>query len=149
MSGNPIDAETSKRRAHTPQVLFIHVRLLAELINRTEIVLHALSAVVTGNLFVPCLTEARQAAPVRGYDDIIAGRHHHEVPSERPELAHRTLWTTFAVEDGRVFLIRVEMRRVDDPRQHLLAVRRLLPARHNGRALNLIVYIIILVRQFH
>ena len=39
------------------------------------------------------------------------------------------------------------MRRIDDPGQHVLAVTRLLPSRNNGRALDLIVDIVVLVGQ--
>ena len=143
----PIYAETAERGTDAPEVVFVHVRLGAELIDRRQVVQHTLSSVVSADLFVPLLSEARQTATVRGYDDIIAGRHHHEVPPERPELAYRTLRTAFTIEDGRIFLVRVEMRRVDDPRQHHFAVRCLLPARLNRRALYLLVYIVVLVRQ--
>ena len=147
MPGQPIDAEPAERGSYATQVVFVHVRLGAELVNRCQIVLHALSAVVTADLLIPRLAEARQTAAVWSDDDIIAGTHHHEVPPEGPGLAHRTLRTALAIEDGRVFLVRIEMRRVDDPGQHILAVRRLLPSRYNGRTLDLVVDIIVLMGQ--
>ena len=39
------------------------------------------------------------------------------------------------------------MRRVDDPGEHVFAVRGLLPARHDRRALYLRVDVIVLVRE--
>ena len=147
MSGNPIDAESAEGSAYATEVVFVHIRFVAELVNRREQVFHTLTSIVSANLFIPRLAEAGQTATVGRYDDIIAGRHHHEVPSKRPELRDRALRTALAVEDGRVFLARVEMRRIDDPRQHIFSVRRLLPSRHYFRALNLIVDIIVLMRE--
>ena len=147
MAGYPIDAESAEGRADAAQMVFVHVRLFAELINRREIVAHTLTAVVTRDCFVPFLAEARQTATIRGYDDIITRRHHHEVPSEGPELRNGTLRTSLAIQNGRVFLVRIEMRRIDDPCQHVLAIRGLLPARHYRGALDLVVDIVVLVRQ--
>ena len=106
-----------------------------------------MSAVVAANLFVPCVAESRQSAAVRSYDHIVVRGHEHEVPAERPELADRTLRTTFAIQQGGIFLVGIEMRGQDNPCQHLLAVRCRLPARNNLSAFYLIVYIVVLVRQ--
>ena len=55
-----------------------------------------LATVIAANLFVPFHTESRQTATVRSNDDIIISCHNLEVPAIRPELAYRTLRTSFA-----------------------------------------------------
>ena len=97
MSGQPIDAESAEGSTDATEVLFVHIRLFAELINRCQVVAHTLASVIAADLFVPFLTEAGQTASVRRDDDIIAGRHHHEVPTEGPELRDRTLRAAFAI----------------------------------------------------
>ena len=82
VSGNPIHAESAERRTHTTQMIFVHIRFVAELINRREVILHTLASVVAADLFIPLLAEARQAAAVRRHDDVVACTHHHEVPSK-------------------------------------------------------------------
>ena len=147
MSGNPIDAEAAEGSTYATEMVFVHIGFGAELIDGGEIIFHTLTSVVTGDLFVPFFAETGQTASVRRYDDIIAGGHHHEVPAERPELRNRALRTALAIEDGRIFLVRVEMRRIDDPSEHLFAVGGFLPTRYDGRTLNLRVDIIVLMGQ--
>ena len=48
--------------------------------------------------------------------------HNHEVPTIAPELANRTLWATFAEQEGRVFLVVIEVRRQYYPIKHFLAI---------------------------
>ena len=59
MTRNPIHAESTERSTYATEVVFIYVRLGAEFINRREIIAHTLTSVVTADLFVPFLTEAR------------------------------------------------------------------------------------------
>ena len=132
MTSQPINAEATEGGTYATQAIFVGVWLVGyKLINGSEIVLHALSSVVATNLFVPLVAETRQAAAVRCHNDIIVGSHHHEVPAETPELTYGRLWTTFAVEQGRIFLIWVKMRRINDPCEHLFAIGGLLPTRNN------------------
>ena len=90
--------------------------------------LHALTAVIAADSLIPFYAESRKTATVGSYDDIIVGRHNLEIPTIAPELADRTLRTAFAEEQGRILLVRVEMRRIDNPGQHLLAVSGFHPA---------------------
>ena len=122
MTCQPIHAEAAKRCAYATQMVFVHIRLLAHLVNGSQIILHAQTAVVTRDFLVPFIAEARQSAAVGRYDDVIVRGHHHEVPTIAPELTNRRLRAAFAVEQSRIFLAWVEVRRIDNPGQHLLAV---------------------------
>ncbi len=128
VTGQPVHAEAAEAGTHGAEAVLVDVRLFLQLVDGAEVVLHALSAVVAADFLKPFLTEAGQAATVGGDDDVVVGGHHLEVPAVAPELAHSALRSAFAVEQGRVLLGAVEMRGIDDPGQHVLAVGGLHPA---------------------
>ena len=106
----PVHAEAAEAGTHGTEAVLVNVRLLGQLIDGAEVVLHALPTVVAADFLKPFLTEAGQAATVGGDDDIVVGGHHLEVPAIAPELAYRALRSAFAVEQGRVLLALVEVR---------------------------------------
>ena len=148
MTGYPIDAETAERRANATQAILIYVgQVLYSLVDSCEIIAHTLSAVVAADFLVPCFAKTGQTATVGGYHYVAVGCHLHEVPAVAPELADGTLRTTFAIEQGGVFLGGVEMGRKHNPGQHLFAVRSGLPARNDRSHRHLVVDILILKGQ--
>ena len=96
MSRKPVDGESSEAGTYAAQTFLIHERLFSHFIDCSEVVFHALAAIVATDGFVPFVTESRKAATVRGYNDIIVGSHDLEVPAVTPELADGALWATFA-----------------------------------------------------
>ncbi len=50
------------------------------------------------------------------------GGHHLKVPAVAKKLTYRTLWTTLAIKQGRIFFVFVEVRRKNYPNQHLFAI---------------------------
>ena len=53
---------------------------------------------------------------IRCHDNIVISRHDLEIPTVRPELAHRALRATLTEQQGRILLIRIELRQIDNPR---------------------------------
>ncbi len=145
VSGYPIDAVAAERSPYTAEPVFVRIgRVCHKLIDGGEVVAHTLSSVVAAYLFVPFHAEAGQSSTVRRYNDVVVCRHHHKVPTETPELADGRLRSSLAVEQGGVFLVRVEMWRIDYPCQHLFAVGRGLPARLHTPHLYLVVDVLVL-----
>ncbi len=97
-------APTQPRRSLSTKRFFRHF------VNGSEIVLHALAAIITADGFVPLYTEARKTTTVGSYDDIVVCRHNLEIPTVAPELADRTLRTAFTEEEGGILLVRIELR---------------------------------------
>ena len=135
----PINGEASEGSTYATQVVGIDVRLFGHCINGSEVVLHALTHIVATDFFVPLVAKSRQTTTVRSYDDIVVGSHHLEVPAIAPELANRALRTAFAEEQGRIFLVRIELRRIDHPYQHVLVVGGLDPTAFHLAHLYLVV----------
>ena len=121
--GQIVHTVSSEAGTHASQSFFVHIRLLADVIDGAQVVLHALSAVIAADFLQPLHAEARQAAAVGSDDDIVVGRHDLQVPTVAPELADGTLRPSFAEQEYRIFFGRVEMRRVDHPTEFLLAIR--------------------------
>src|SRR5690606_19653729 len=57
-----------------------------------------------------------------GYYDIPLGGNKLEIPPVGVRLGQRALWSALAVKQGGVLFSRVEIRRIDDPRQQVLPV---------------------------
>ena len=96
MTGQPINGETSEARTDATQTILIDKRLFRHLVDSSKIVFHALATIVTADLFIPFHTETGKAAAVRSHHDIVVSGHNLHIPTIRPELAYRTLRTTFA-----------------------------------------------------
>ncbi len=129
MSGKPVHRIASEAGSYASQPVFVYVRFLRDVVYRAQVIIHAMSAVVGADFFQPFHAEARQSAAVGSDDDVIVSRHNLQVPAVAPELADGALRSAFAEEEGRVFLVRVEIDGIDHPRKHVLAVYRLGPAR--------------------
>ena len=147
MSCQPVDGESSEAGTHTAQVVFVNERFFCHFVDCREIILHALATVISADSFVPFHSETRKSAAVRCYNDIAVGSHNLHVPAITPELAYRALWTAFAEEQCRIFLIRIELGRIDDPCQHFFTICRFHPASFNFAHLYLIVDLLVLLSQ--
>src|SRR5690606_20182295 len=69
-------------------------------------------------------TVARHTYAIRCYYQIPSGENKMENTPEGVRLRQRALWTALAVKQGGVLFSRVEIRRIDDPRQQVLPVSR-------------------------
>ena len=118
MSGQPIHRKSSEAGTYTTQTITIHKRLFGHFVDSREIILH-----------------------------ITVGGHNLHVPTITPELAYRTLRTTFAEEQCRVLFIRIELRRIDDPCQHLFAVSCFHPAAFYFTHFDLVIDLLVLLGQ--
>ena len=147
MSGQPIHRKSSEAGTYTTQTITIHKRLFGHFVDSREIILHTLTTVITADSLVPFQSEARKSATIRSYDDITVGGHNLHVPTITPELAYRTLRTTFAEEQCRVLFIRIELRRIDDPCQHLFAVSCFHPAAFYFTHFDLVIDLLVLLGQ--
>ena len=128
MTRQIVNAESSEAGTYGTQFVFIHVwQILCGIIDSCQIVFHALTSPVAADFLQPLLSESWQTTTVGGYYDIAVRSHNHEVPTVAPELGDRTLRTTFAEEQGGVFLCLVEVRWQNNPSEHVLAVRSLHP----------------------
>ena len=142
-----INGEAAEAGAYTTQAVFVDKRFFCHFVDGCEVVFHALAAVIAADGFIPLYTEARKTAAVGGYDDIVVGSHNLEIPAIAPELAYGALRTTFTEQEGRVFLIRVKLWRVDNPCQHLFAVCSLHPASFNLTHFQLVVNLLVFEGQ--
>ena len=128
-------------------MVLVHIGFAAKVVNSREVVLHTLSAVVAADFFQPFHTETRQAAAVGCNDNVVVGGHHLEIPAVAPELADGRLRSTFAEEECGIFLLRIEMGRIDDPAEHILAVGSLDPTLFDLAHRNLVVEGFVLLGQ--
>ena len=128
VSGQPVYRISSEAGTYTAQAVFIYVRFLGDVVDGGQVVVHAVSAVVGADFFQPFHAESRQTATVGGDDDVIVCSHNLEIPAVAPELADGALRTAFTEQQGRVFLVRVEVYRIDYPREHVFTVDSLCPA---------------------
>ena len=71
---------------------------------------------------------------VRHDDDITLLGHKACIPAVREVLTNSTLRTTLTVKQGRVLLAFIEVRRINNPCQHITAVGSLNPSFLYGRA---------------
>ena len=78
-------------------------------------------------------------------DDVALSCHNHEVPTVAPELRNGALRSTFAEEQGGVLLIRVEVRRFDNPVVHVLASSCLYPTGFTASCCNLVEDVVVLM----
>ena len=147
MSGQPIYGESSEAGTYTSQAIFVYIRLFCHFIDSSEIIFHTLATVVTTDLLVPFHAKSRQAATIRSNNDIIIGCHNLEVPAIRPELAYRTLRTSFTEQQSRIFLVRIKLRRIDYPCQHLFAICCFHPATFHFTHFQLVVDLLVFLRQ--
>ena len=116
MTCQPIYGESTEAGAYTPQAILIYIRFLGYLVNSGEIVFHALSAIIATDSLIPFQAKSGKPPTVRCHDNIIISRHDLEIPAVRPELANRALRATLTEQQGRILLIRIELRRIDNPR---------------------------------
>ena len=98
------------------------VRFLLHLAGGAQVVLHVEADVVAADLFAPILAESGRPTAVRENDDVALRGHQPVVPAVAPPLAERTLRASKEDLDRRIGLRRVELGRVEDPCEHLLAV---------------------------
>ena len=116
MTCQPIYGESTEAGAYTTQAILIYIRFLGYLVNSSEIVFHALSAIIAADSLIPFQAKSGKTPTVRCHDNIVISRHDLEIPAVRPELAHRALRATLTEQQGRILLIRIELRRIDNPR---------------------------------
>ena len=123
VAGEVVDAESAEGGSDTAEAVAVDIgQGVAGIVNGAEIVAHALTSPVAGDLLQPLLTEAGKTAAIGSNDDIALRSHDVEIPAVGPELGNRRLWATFAEEQGGVLLCGVEVRRLDDPVEELLPV---------------------------
>ena len=123
-----VHAKTSERCTNSTKMVLIYIgQVVGSIVNRCQIVLHALTRPVARNFLQPLLTESRQATTIRCNYHISLRGHDHKVPTIAPELRNRTLRTTFAEEQGGVLLGFVEVWRQYNPSQHILSIAGLYP----------------------
>ena len=128
ITGKPVNGESSEACTNASEMISVYVRFLCNIVNSREIVLHTLSCIISAYLLQPLHSKARETSSVRSNDYVTVGCHYLEVPSVTPELAYRRLRTALAEEKRRILLIRIKMRRIDNPTEHLFAVSCLCPA---------------------
>ena len=75
VSGQIVHAVASEAGPHASQAVFVCIRFFANVVDSTQVVLHALAAVVAADFLQPLHAEARQAAAVGSDDDIVVGSH--------------------------------------------------------------------------
>ena len=97
VSGQPVDGEAAEAGADASQVVTVNKRLLRHLVDGRQVVLHALSAIIAADGFIPLRAKSGHAAAAGSDDDVVVGRHHLEVPAEAPELAERALRAAFTI----------------------------------------------------
>ena len=139
--------ESSEAGTYTSQAIFVYIRLFCHFIDSSEIIFHTLATVVTTDLFVPFHAKSRQAATIRSNNDIIIGCHNLEIPAIRPELAYRTLRTSFTEQQSRIFLVRIKLRGIDYPCQHLFAICCFHPATFHFTHFQLVIDLFVLLCQ--
>ena len=143
-----VDAEASKRCTYGCKSVFINEgQILSSIVDGREVVVHALSAPVTRDFLKPLLSEAWQTTTVRSHDNITVGSHDEEIPAVAPELGDRALRTSLAEEQGGVLLGLVEVRRQDNPCEHVFAIGGLHPALLDGGLCQLIEDVLVLEGQ--
>ena len=147
MSGEPVNGETTEAGTYTTETVFVYKRFFSHLVDSCKIILHTLTTVITTDGFIPFHSKARKSAAVGSYDDIVVGSHNLEIPAIAPELTYGALRTTFTEQEGRVFLIRVKLWRVDNPCQHLFTVCSFHPASFNLSHFQLVVNLFVFEGQ--
>src|SRR5574344_1057615 len=115
VSCKPISGITAETGSYTTQTVLVHIGFLAKIVNGSQVIFHALSGIITTDFFQPFHSETGKSAAIRSDDDISVGSHDLKIPANAPELADRTLRTTFAEEQSRIFFCCIEMRRVNNP----------------------------------
>ena len=95
--GQVIDAVAAEAGPDAAEAVAVHIRFLAYVVDGTQVILHALPAVVAADFLQPLHAEARQAAAVGGDDDVAVGGHDLQVPAVAPELADGALRPAFAI----------------------------------------------------
>ncbi len=124
MTGEPINRETAIACTDSADMICVYIRTRFDVIGRGIVVLHVLTAVITGDLTVPCSSESRNSVAVGCDYDVSVRCHYHEVPAIAPELTYSLLWSALTIKDSRVFLVRVKIGRKNFPASHLSAVGR-------------------------
>ena len=133
VAGQVVHAEAAERGTHGTQAVFVYIRqVVGGIVDGHQIVVHALAGPVAAYFLAPLRAEAGQTVAVGGHNHIAVGGHDHEVPAVAPELAYGALRTALAEEQGGVFLVGVEVRGQNHPRQHVVAVGGLHPAALHG-----------------
>ena len=84
----PIYAISTEACTYGTKALGVYPWFLCNIVYGREIVLHALTRVVTADLLQPFHAEAGETTTVGSYDNITLGCHNLEVPTIAPELAN-------------------------------------------------------------
>jgi len=131
--------------SHGTQTILVDEGLLRHCIDTVKVILNVLAAVVARDLLTPVAAEARVTATVDSHHDIAVCGHHLVVPAVAPALPERSLRPALAVQQRRVFLRGVKVRRIDDPHLKILAILRLdialLALPHLYALINMTVYL--------
>ena len=115
-----VDRISSVRGAHRRELA--HIGPALDVPACRQVVLHVEPAVVAGDLLLPLLSEGGGAAAVGEYHYVSLLRHKAVAPPVAPVLGVRALGAAEKYLHRRVYLAFVELRRVDHPTLHLLAV---------------------------
>ena len=100
-------------------------RLRLHFFGSRKVILHVEARIIAGYLLCPLLAECSGSTSVWKHDDVSLICHQSVVPAVRPALAERALRASKADCDSRVSLRRIELRRVENPCEHVFSVYRL------------------------
>ena len=87
-----------------------------------KVILHVEAYVVSGNLLAPRLAEGGGSAPVGEHHHVALMAHEEVVPAVAPVLGKRALRASEGDFNGRIRLGGVELRGIEHPGEHVLAV---------------------------
>ncbi len=90
-----------------------------------KVILHVEADVVSGNLLAPWLAEGSGSAPVGEHHHIALMAHEEVVPAVAPVLGKRALGASEGDFNSRIRLGGVELRGIEHPGEHVLAVHGL------------------------
>ena len=147
VAGQPVDAVTAEAGAHGTHAVAVGVGLAGQVVDGAEVVEHALAGVVARYLLKPLHAKTGQTAAVGGNDDVVVGGHYLEVPAITPELADGRLRAALAEEEHGILARGVEVRRIDDPAELLLAIGGGHPALLDLAEREVVVEVLVFVRQ--
>ncbi|OPZ94715.1 MAG: hypothetical protein BWY72_02300 [Bacteroidetes bacterium ADurb.Bin416] len=147
MTGQPIHREAPVGSTDTAQPVFIYIRLSSQRINGRQVILHVLTVVITADLLFPGLAQTRGTTSVGDNDDVTLGGHETQVPAIGPKLTDIALRATGTIQDGRIGLGGIKIRRINHPGQHLLVVGGFDEAAFHGNRLELGHQFLVLIGQ--
>ena len=71
----PINGISAEAGTYTTQTVFIDIRFLGDVIDGTQVIVHAMAAVIGTDFFQPFHTKTRKSPTVRSDDDIAVRSH--------------------------------------------------------------------------